>query len=235
MVMSYASNPTDGIRRKVAAELPDPTVVDAGCGSAIHVDLPESAYLVGVDVSQAQLERNPGLSRRICADLQTVDLADVRADLVVCWAVLEHLPRPTQALDRLLAALKPGGLMVVAAPNAYSLKGLATKFSPHWFHLWFYSTFLGKTATPSADTGPFPTYMRMTVSPRGLSHWAARRGLETLELVRYEDAVQARFLRQQSMLGRVYRVTGSLLRAFTLGGVSFRDTDFVMLLRKGGT
>lgn len=32
----------------------------------------------------------------------------------------------------------PGGQIVVAAPNPYSVKGFVTRYTPHWFHVWYY-------------------------------------------------------------------------------------------------
>ena len=35
-------------------------------------------------------------------------------------------------------SLKQGGLILIGAPNPKSLSGVVTKYSPHWFHVWFY-------------------------------------------------------------------------------------------------
>lgn len=226
--------PLEPLRQDVAASLSRtsaPRVVDAGCGSAIHIDLPDDAVLIGLDISQTQLDRNPKLAERICADLQTADLSGVDADLVVIWDVLEHIERPMDALDRLVAALKPGGLLLIAGPDPRSVKGLTTKLSPHWFHVWFYRTVYGIKTAGQADTRPFRTHMRMAVSPRPLERWARDRGLTTVRTITYEGETQSRLMRQHRVLGALYAAVGALAVAASLGTLSFRRTEFATLLR----
>jgi SAM-dependent methyltransferase len=54
-------------------------------------------------------------------------------DLVILFQVLEHLQDPVNAVRDSARLLKPGGLMVVAVPNAASWQ--ARTFGRHWFHL----------------------------------------------------------------------------------------------------
>lgn len=45
-------------------------------------------------------------------------VADMRPhDAITLWHVLEHVPRPAQVLQALMANLKPGGVLLVATPN----------------------------------------------------------------------------------------------------------------------
>jgi SAM-dependent methyltransferase len=52
---------------------------------------------------------------------------------VIFWHSLEHLRRPAEALSHAARLLVPGGLLVVAVPNAASLQARA--FGDHWFAL----------------------------------------------------------------------------------------------------
>jgi SAM-dependent methyltransferase len=63
------------------------------------------------------------------------DLADVAGPqaAVVFWHALEHLPEPATALAHAASLLAPGGLLVVAVPNAGSLQ--AALFGDRWFAL----------------------------------------------------------------------------------------------------
>jgi 2-polyprenyl-3-methyl-5-hydroxy-6-metoxy-1,4-benzoquinol methylase len=54
-------------------------------------------------------------------------------EAVVVWHVLEHIVDPAGALRRAHDLLKPGGLLLVAVPNAASLQ--ARVAGRHWFHL----------------------------------------------------------------------------------------------------
>jgi SAM-dependent methyltransferase len=53
-------------------------------------------------------------------DLFTADLGGRRFDAVVLGDVIEHLPRPADALDRIAGLLNPGGVLYMALPNAGS-------------------------------------------------------------------------------------------------------------------
>lgn len=52
---------------------------------------------------------------------------------VIFWHSLEHLRRPAHALSHAATLLAPGGLLVVAVPNATSLQARA--FGDHWLAL----------------------------------------------------------------------------------------------------
>ena len=52
---------------------------------------------------------------------------------VIFWHSLEHLRRPALALDHAAALLSPGGLLIVAVPNAASLQARA--FGDRWLAL----------------------------------------------------------------------------------------------------
>ena len=152
-------------------------VLDAGCGSAAHVCFPESARMVGIDISQRQLDRNESIDERILGDIQAYPLATDSFDAIVCWDVLEHLEDPQAAIRRFAIALKPGGVLVLSCPNPESLKGLVTRFTPHWFHLWFYRHIRRSKRAGTEDFGPFPTVMSPQIAPAAICGLAAACGL----------------------------------------------------------
>ena len=98
-------------------------VLEAGCGSSRHIELGDRARIVGIDISEEQLARNDRLDRKILGDVQTHDFAPECFDLIVCWDVLEHLPEPERALRSFARASKAGGVILLALPNVFSLKG----------------------------------------------------------------------------------------------------------------
>src|SRR5262249_11231367 len=49
-------------------------------------------------------------------DLKREALPKRRYDVAICFDVLEHIPRPLRAIDRIGRALRPGGLLFVHAP-----------------------------------------------------------------------------------------------------------------------
>lgn len=134
-----------------------PRVLEAGCGSLSRVQLPDDAYLIGVDITQRQLDANTMLDERILGNLETHAWPPASIDMVVCWDVIEHLSNLGAALDRLQAALKPGGAMVLAFPNPWSLKGMVTKLTPYWVHYIFYRYVIGDKR-PRSQSDQFPTF-----------------------------------------------------------------------------
>jgi SAM-dependent methyltransferase len=67
----------------------------------------------------------------IRAGLFEADLGDRRFDAVVMGDVIEHLPRPADALDRVAELLAPGGVLHLALPNAGSR--LARRMGARWW------------------------------------------------------------------------------------------------------
>jgi SAM-dependent methyltransferase len=65
------------------------------------------------------------------ADLLTADLDGRRFDAVVLGDVIEHLPRPGEALDRIAALLAPGGAICLMVPDAGSR--LARTMGSRWW------------------------------------------------------------------------------------------------------
>ena len=165
-------------------------MLEAGCGSAGHVRFPEGAVVTGIDLSEKQLARNPIVDEKIVGDVQYHPLQSEAFDLVVCWDVLEHLERPALALANLAGALKPGGLLLLAFPNADSLKGLAAKATPYRFHVWLYRHVVGTPHAGTEDVGPFPTYFRSTMRPAAVERLLTERGLRPVYRRLYESLMQ---------------------------------------------
>ena len=66
-------------------------------------------------------------------DIETATIEAGSLDAVSIWHVLEHLEEPDQALARLRAWLRPGGVVLVGVPNLASLQ--ARLGGTRWFHL----------------------------------------------------------------------------------------------------
>lgn len=171
---------------------PDRVVLEAGCGSSSWFRFPEACTIVGVDISQEQLERNPRLSRRILADIETCDLSAVQASAVICSFVLEHLNHPERAIANLARAVKPGGLVLLIAPNPFSLAGWITKLSPHGFHVWFYRRVLKDPRAGAPGRPPFPAPMRWAMSEGAVRSGATALGLEVAYARAWQDPLSWR-------------------------------------------
>ena len=105
---------------------PGSAVLDAGAGRGhLTAALDRHGYRAeGIDPSP----RGPGITR---ASIEVH--AAQGLDAVVLWHVLEHMPDPAAALERVRGWLAPSGVLLVAVPNLDSLQ--ARVAGPKWFHL----------------------------------------------------------------------------------------------------
>jgi SAM-dependent methyltransferase len=207
-----------------------PRVLEAGCGSLSRVQLPAQRMLVGVDIEQRQLDRNKDLDERILGDLQTFETPVPGFDLVLCWDVIEHLPEPTKALERLTAALNPGGGLVLAFPNLWSLKGLVTKFTPFFVHALFYRFIVGDKRSHD-EWDQFPTFFRASIAPGKLRAWAVQHGFEVAYDEVYEGPVQSELRKRNRLLDLSFATLGLVSRVLTLGKLDLGLSDCILVLR----
>jgi SAM-dependent methyltransferase len=193
-------------------------VLEAGCGSTAHLSFPAPCHMAGVDISERQLERHKLLEERIVGDLQTYRLPSASFDAVVCWDVLEHLRDPVAAVKNMAAAVRPGGILVLACPNPLSFKGLGARLTPHWFHVWFYRHVLGIKYAGTDDRGPFPTVMSRRIAAKPMCALAESCGL-TVELRRVSKHSwwYGKHSLPQRVLERCLDSLAAVLRVLTFG------------------
>jgi SAM-dependent methyltransferase len=208
-------------------------VLEAGCGQyPSPLGLDGRARIVGIDVSSAQLERNDWAAEKILGDITSHDFGGAEFDVIVCWDVLEHLPNPEAALERFVAAIRPGGLVVIKVPNVLSGKGLVTKLSPHWFHVFVYKHVFGYENPGVDDRPPFRTFLRLSISPRGLQRFARRHGMG-VEMCGTYEADKQQFVRGKVRLrGLPWRLVRGLVRVVTLGYVDPEATELIFVMRR---
>ena len=113
---------------------------------------------------------------RKLGDIQTYDFKDKEFDVIMCWYVLEHLQKPELALQNFSRALKKGGILILGVPNLFSLKGLITRFTPHWFHIFVYRYIYKRKDAGTDDIGPFKSYIKIAISKNRLIKYAAKNG-----------------------------------------------------------
>jgi len=210
-------------------------VLEAGCGSYTELKLPSYYKLIGIDISQQQLERNKILSEKICGDIQTYPLQAQSYDMVISWYVLEHVKQPLKALQNFNDALKKNGLIVLALPNIWSVKGIVTKFTPTFVHVLFYRVVGKEKSRGKDDMGPFKTYLKPSISPANIKKYALENNL-SVEYFGYSEEFLAVYLKKKTALASLVQVCftifGGLLRIVSLGKITLGNTDFIIVLKK---
>jgi SAM-dependent methyltransferase len=212
--------------------MPAPRVLEAGCGSAGRLRFPAAARLTGVDISPEQLAAHTALHDAVLADLETWDPPADAFDAIVCWDVLEHLPRPVRALERLAAGLRPGGILVLGLPHVLSLKGLVTKCTPHAVHVWVYRRLLGDPLAGGAGHAPFRAYHRLVLRPASLRREAARLGLRVDVAECYRHDFMEWTVDRRPLLRALWTVAAAVVRIASFGRIETVKTDVVLVLRK---
>jgi SAM-dependent methyltransferase len=207
-------------------------VLEAGCGSASMLRLPPDAHIVGIDISQNQLDRNTSLSEKVLGDIQTYPIPEAAFDLIICWDVLEHVEHPDQAIRNLSRGLNDRGLLILAMPNVRSLKGLVTKLTPHRFHIWMHRTVFGLPSAGVEGHGPFPTHMPRSMAPGSLLKLAQQCGLEVVHLSLTESRFQVQLRRHLRIDGQLWKLFCRGFGTMTLGRLSLDQTEVGMILRR---
>lgn len=208
------------------------TVLEAGCGASTHLSFRQPARLVGIDTSRKQLDRNDALDERILGDVQTYPFASDTFDVVIAWQLLEHLPNPEQALERLRETIKDGGLLVLSLPNVLSVKGLVTKFTPHAFHVWAYRRVFGMKDAGTDDKAPFPTFLRFSIRPSRILRFARENGFAVEYFHSFEWHVQSQLRERIHLVGPAWWLVRSFVGVLSLGRVDAERTDFIVVLRR---
>ena len=215
------------VDRKVVGR--DTIVLEAGCGSTSHLVFPEEVYMVGIDISQTQLERNASLDEKILGDIQYFNFQPLSYDIIVCWDVLEHLPNPKMALQRFVGAVKDEGLIVLKLPNVISLKGIVTKYLPYPVRVIFYRYLLGNKEAGKEDTAPFRTYLRFSIAPSNIIKYMMENGLSVAYFNTY-DVLSSAWFQRNKVVWTLYRLLSGLLKFITFG--KFGDSEFIVVFQK---
>jgi SAM-dependent methyltransferase len=219
----------------VLASNRSPVVLEAGCGSLSHIVFPQDARIVGIDIDLAQLDRNKGLHERIHGDIQSYEFAAERFDAIVCWDVLEHLRRPEHALERFNRALRDGGIIILSAPNPLSSKGIVTKLTPQWFHVWFYRNVRRWKEAGIHGNPPFPTYLKWSMTPAGIERFARRNGLTVLHasVFGYGDSRDV-IGRKSKSVDAIMKIVNLFFRVVSLGTFKPELSQYYFVLQKPG-
>jgi hypothetical protein len=181
--------------------------LEAGAGRRTLFDLPEDAFIVGVDTDATALEANLRLDERVVSDLAAYQPWASGFDLVTCWYVLDGMADPAPVLDRFIAWTATGGLIVLGLPNPRSLRG--------WW---------------SRITRRSP--MRRSLTPEALRRRFTTAGFTPVVQAFFEDAKHANTRRSFGLTGRRWKFVQALVRICSFGLLDAARTDYLVAFRR---
>lgn len=152
------------------------SVLQAGCVTSLDElgldKLRESGFginVVTVEVDRPQLDAEDGDIR--VGDLRTIPLPPRGFDVVHCSLLLDRIKHVALVLDRLGAALRPGGILLLRIRDRDCAAGFLDRKLPGWARraLW--------TRLYPGQPGPFPAVYEQTASARGIAAYMLMRGM----------------------------------------------------------
>jgi SAM-dependent methyltransferase len=207
-------------------------ILEAGGGSWSHINTPASAQITVVDISPEQLEMHQTAHHKILGDLHVVDFGTSSCDVAIIWNVIEHLENPALVLDKLRDALRPNGVIIIAAPHPASLQAMVTKWTPHWVHVFILRHAFKNMAAGLPGFPPFETVHHSDIDPQKLTAWAHESGLEILFYTAYESTRRAALQKKSPVIAFFWGMTISLGNKFRSSALE--ASDYFLVVRKPG-
>jgi ubiquinone/menaquinone biosynthesis C-methylase UbiE len=108
-------------------------ILDIGCGTGHYIEelLIRNHNVTGTDVAfgmlmkaKQKLNKFSGKSNLINSNIENLPFQDKSFDAIFCIGVIEYLPDISKALKEIYRVLKSDGIVILSAPNLYSLKFL---------------------------------------------------------------------------------------------------------------
>lgn len=226
------------LRDYVLRELGRPVrVLQAGCLAPLRELDIGALEEGGFDVSVTLVDDDTPLARRVLAeiasayddvltgDLRTAPLPQRAFDIVYCARLLERVRHIELVLDRLVAALRPGGLLLIATGDRDTASALLDRRLPAAAR-----TALWKDLHPGVP-GPFPAVYEESVNDRGICSYALVRGLVIVARAARQTAEPAAQPNQTRLSSSVRTICG-VISWLTRGRFRADHDELLYVIRK---
>jgi hypothetical protein len=207
------------------------TILQAGCTTAdgdlgvsvlreAGADVVVSLIDDDLPVTRAALSADESLAGCVRGDLRTVPLPPRSHDIVLCALLLQRINHAELVLDRLVATIKPGGLLLLRFSDRDSSGGFLDRVMPLAAR-----TAVWRKRRPGRP-GPYPAVYERLSSVRGIQAYALMRELVIAERQALGGLAGALaeprgFLAAQKLVARLSR-----------GRLTAAHEEFVYVLRK---
>lgn len=208
-------------------------VLEAGCGREWHIR-PDGVKteLTGVDLDVAALEYRKrvkrDLDRAIVGDLRTVPLQPAHFDVVYSSFVLAHVDGAEKALDNMLGALKPGGLLIIRVPDLSGVQTFFSRHLPHWCAVAYYRHVWKIKKAGQPGFAPYPVHYDPVISIDGFREYCGGRQLSIIG----QFGVGSYAARGSGFLSRIVPIAARLVSLASRGRVHDRYVDLTFVVRK---
>lgn len=221
--------------RAEAAGKPVLRVLEAGCGREWHLrtgDVPIEISGIDLDSHALEFRRDvrKDLHHAIVGDLRTVELAPDHYDVVYSSFVLEHVDGAETALDNMVQALKPGGLLVVRVPDLSGVQTCIARLLPHWAAVMYYRYGWKIEKAGQPGYAPYPTFYDHVISANGFHDYCRRRALRIID----QMGVGSYADRGSGVLSRFVPLGARIVAMASLGKIHDRFVDLTFVVRKEG-
>lgn len=161
-------------------------ILIAGCGRRSPGSFPSAVAdrfecrIIGVDEDLPPLHTHVACRR----DLDSWSMGDPRAvplpprsqDVAYVDFLLERIQHAELVLDRVVAALRPGGLLLIKMRDRKSAYGFCDRVTPGWLRRLIWRSFV-----PPGSVGPLPAVYEQVTSREGIRAYCLMRGLVIAE------------------------------------------------------
>lgn len=235
--------------RDYAAERPiqQIQILEAGCGTGGGLDLDRvDRYVTGVDADTPRLlahtQSRPDLDAWTLGDLRTVPMPPRVFDVVHASFLLERVAHTELVLDRFVAAMKPGGLLLVRFRDRDSAYGFIDRMLPARLRRMLWRWMRPREASPAgggagaahAETGararadgPLPAVYERITSLSGMRWYCIMRGLVIASEYVSRESVTS-FGRWNGIVDRACRLVERLSR----GRLPATHSEVALIIRK---
>jgi SAM-dependent methyltransferase len=145
--------------------------LDAGRLRAAGCDVVVSLIDEDNPAVRAMVIAHPELRSAALSDLRIAPLVPRSVDVVHCARLLERISHAELVLDRLVDALKPGGLLLLQTGDRDCVAGFLDRVLPRPLR-----AVIWRSQQPG-EPGPYPAVYERLASERGIESYALRRGL----------------------------------------------------------
>jgi SAM-dependent methyltransferase len=162
-----------------------------------------------------------GYESVLTGDLRTVPVPQRKYDIVYCARLIEHIQHVELVLDRLISALKPGGLLLLRTGDRYSAAAFLDRRLPRGARRAIWSRL-----HPGVP-GPFPAVYEKMVCEQGIASYTTKRGL-----VIASRGAELTLREHQARISSVVRVTCAAISWLSHGRFSARHDELLYVIRK---